>query len=259
MYVALLEDDPDQHALLMHWLDQAGHQGVGWHRMGDFMRDMANAHFDAVVLDWKLPDGSGMETLKWIRQTVGWNVAVVVLTACDDADTVVQALGAGADDYVVKPAREPELVARIATAVRRASPGGVMVVKLGIYEVDIPRHQLSMHGKPVTMTQKEFDLGAYFFQNPGKLLSRDHLLNKIWGLNTEVDTRTVDTHVSRLRKKLKLDGSHGWQMGSVYGYGYRLDRATAGPCANAAAGGGAVARHDAATLGKAGLSTVAAS
>lgn len=258
MYVALLEDDADQHALLLHWLEQGGYQGVGWLRMADFMRDMGNAHFDAVVLDWKLPDGSGMEALKWIRQTVGWNLAVVVLTACDDADTVVAALGAGADDYVVKPAREAELLARIATAVRRASPGGVMVTKLGVYEVDIPRHQLSMHGKPVTMTQKEFDLGAYFFQNPGKLLSRDHLLNKIWGLNTEVDTRTVDTHVSRLRKKLKLDGSQGWQMGSVYGYGYRLDRSTAPPPEKAVAARGAVQRHDVATIGKTGVPTVPA-
>ncbi len=226
MFVALLEDDPDQLALLTHWLEQAGHRCSGFAQMDAFMRGLGESHFDAVVLDWMLPQGSGLEALQWLRQTVGWNVAVVVLTARDDSETVVQALGAGADDYVVKPAREPELMARLHTAVRRASPGGMKVLKLGAYEVDVPRHQLSVEGKPVTMTQKEFDLGVYFFQNPGKLLSRDHLLNKIWGLNTEVDTRTVDTHVSRVRKKLRLDGSLGWQMASVYGYGYRLDRAT---------------------------------
>jgi DNA-binding response OmpR family regulator len=76
----------------------------------------------------------------------------------------------------------------------------------------------------VALTQKEFDLAVYLFQNPSRLLSRDHLLNKIWGLNTDVDTRTVDTHVSRLRKKLALDGTRGWKMSPVYGYGYRLDR-----------------------------------
>jgi DNA-binding response OmpR family regulator len=90
--------------------------------------------------------------------------------------------------------------------------------------VDVQRHRLAIDGSPVTLTQKEFDLSVYFFQNPGKLLSRDHLLNRIWGINAELDTRTVDTHVSRLRKKLMLDGAKGWKLVPVYGYGYRLDR-----------------------------------
>jgi two-component system response regulator RegX3 len=224
MFIAVLEDDPDQLSLLMHWLEEAGHRCVGWSRMDEFINEMGSSHFDALILDWVLPEGSGKHALDWLRQSIGWNVAVLVLTARDDSETVVEALSAGADDYVVKPAREQELLARLTAAVRRASPSGVMVLKLGSYEVDVSQNQLLIQGKPVSMTQKEFDLGVYFFQNPGKLLSRDHLLNKIWGINTEVDTRTVDTHVSRLRKKLALDGSLGWQMASVYGYGYRLDR-----------------------------------
>ena len=76
----------------------------------------------------------------------------------------------------------------------------------------------------MALTQKVLDLAVYVFQNPGKLMSRDHLLNKVWGLNTDVDTRTVDTHISRLRKKLALDGRNGWRMAPVYGYGYRFDR-----------------------------------
>lgn len=95
---------------------------------------------------------------------------------------------------------------------------------MGAYEVDIQSQLLSMDGKPVALTQKEFDLAVYLFQSPGKLLSRDHLLNKILGLNTDVDTRTVDTHVSRLRKKLALDGKRRWKMSPVYGYRYRFDR-----------------------------------
>jgi DNA-binding response OmpR family regulator len=181
-------------------------------------------HFDALLLDWMLPDGSGSEVLQWARQNMGWNMAVVVLTARDDEATVVQALQAGADDFVVKPPKQMELIARLAAAARRASPGGLPVLRLGAFEIDIPRHTLSMNGAPVTLTQKEFDLAVYLFQSPAKLLSRDHLLNKIWGINAEVDTRTVDTHVSRLRKKLFLDGTQGWKMSPVYGYGYRLDR-----------------------------------
>jgi two-component system response regulator RegX3 len=81
--------------------------------------------------------------------------------------------------------------------------------------------------------EKEFDLTVYLFQSPGKLLSRDHLLNKIWGINAEVDTRTVDTHVSRLRKKLGLDGSRGWKLVPVYGVGYRFERLDGAPAAPA--------------------------
>ncbi len=226
MHIALLEDDVDQRALLSLWLEAAGHSCTGWESLAEFKVGVLGAHYDALLLDWMLPDGTGLDALKWARQTVGWNMAVLVLTSCDDEAIVVQALQAGADDYVVKPAKQQELLARLATGVRRASPAGIMVLKLGAYEVDVPRHTLSLQGKAMTLTQKEFDLAVYCFQNPGKLLSRDHLLNKIWGLNTEVDTRTVDTHVSRLRKKLQLDGGHGWKMGSIYGYGYRLDRVT---------------------------------
>jgi DNA-binding response OmpR family regulator len=117
-------------------------------------------------------------------------------------------------------------MARLGTAARRARPGGLPVLRLGAYQVDVLRHSIRLDGQEIKLTQKEFDLAVYLFQSPGKLLSRDHLLNKIWGLNADVDTRTVDTHVSRLRKKLALDGLRGWKMAPVYGYGYRLDRVT---------------------------------
>jgi DNA-binding response OmpR family regulator len=89
--------------------------------------------------------------------------------------------------------------------------------------IDPMRQLLTLDGVQVTLTQKEFDLAVYLFQSDGLLLSRDHLLNKIWGFHAEVDTRTVDTHISRLRKKLRLDGRLSWKLISVYGVGYRLD------------------------------------
>ncbi len=224
MHLGVLEDDEDQQALIELWLDSAGHTSAVSSTVAQMLERLKVEHFDALLLDWMLPDGSGAEVLQWVRQNLGWNKAVVVLTARDDETTVVQALQAGADDFVVKPPKQAELLARLAAAARRASPGGLPVLRLGAYEVDIPRHTLSMDGTPVNLTQKEFDLAVYLFQSPAKLLSRDHLLNKVWGINADVDTRTVDTHVSRLRKKLCFDGSKGWKMSPVYGYGYRLDR-----------------------------------
>lgn len=224
MHIGLLEDDDDQRALMGLWLDQAEYSHTDCASMAQMLEALQRERFDLLLLDWRLPDGSGLEVLQWVRQNLGWEIAVVVLTACEDEQNVVEALQAGADDYVVKPAKQQELLARLATAVRRTRPGGMPVLRLGAYEVDVQRHSLKLDGAEVKLTQKEFELAVYLFQTPGKLLSRDHLLNRIWGLNTEVDTRTVDTHVSRLRKKLALDGSRGWKMVPVYGYGYRLDR-----------------------------------
>lgn len=224
MQIGLLEDDEDQRALMGLWLESAQHSHRDFSSVAQMLEALERERFDLLLLDWRLPDGSGAEVLQWVRQNQGWEIAVVVLTSCEEERTVVEALQAGADDYVVKPAKQFELLARLSTAARRARPGGLPVLRLGAYEVDVQRHSLSLDGVDVKLTQKEFDLAVYLFQNPGKLLSRDHLLNRIWGLNTDVDTRTVDTHVSRLRKKLALDGKRGWKMAPVYGYGYRLDR-----------------------------------
>lgn len=224
MHIGVLEDDNDQRALIGLWLASAQHSHHAYSHVAHILEALKRERFDLLLLDWMLPDGSGEQVLQWVRNNLGWDVAVVVLTAREEEATVVQALQAGADDYVVKPAKQHELLARLSTALRRARPSGLSVLRLGAYEVDVQRHSLTLDGASVKLTQKEFDLAVYLFQSPGKLLSRDHLLNKIWGLNTEVDTRTVDTHVSRLRKKLALDGSRGWKMAPVYGYGYRLDR-----------------------------------
>jgi DNA-binding response OmpR family regulator len=224
MHVGVLEDDVDQQELVRLSLASAQYTCTMFETVAGMIGGLKSEHFDALLLDWMLPDGSGAEVLHWVRENMGWNMAMVILTARTDEATVVQALQAGADDFVVKPPKQLELIARLVAAARRANPGGLPILRLGAFEVDIPRHTLSMDGVPVTLTQKEFDLAVYLFQSPAKLLSRDHLLNKVWGLNADVDTRTVDTHVSRLRKKLSLDGTRGWKMSPVYGYGYRLDR-----------------------------------
>lgn len=224
MHIGVLEDDTDQQALIELWLHSAQHTLEIFDTVADMLAALKGGSFDALLLDWMLPDGNGGDILRWVRQSLGWKLAIVVLTSRDDEITVVEALQAGADDFVVKPARQQELSARILSAARRASPGGLPVMRMGAYEMDVPKHTLLMNGAGVTLTQKEFDLSVYLFQNPAKLMSRDHLLDRIWGISSEVDSRTVDTHVSRIRKKLKLDGALGWKMVPVYGYGYRLER-----------------------------------
>jgi two-component system response regulator RegX3 len=225
MHIAILEDDSDQLALLELWVGSAQHTSRGFGMAAEFIAGANKERFDLMLIDWMLPDGTGADVLRWVRQNLGWEVPIVVVTARDDEETVVSALRMGADDYLVKPLKAMELLARLDNVSRRVKPGGLPVLRLGPFEVDVQRHRLSLDGAAITLTQKEFDLSVYLFQNPGKLLSRDHLLNKIWGMNSDVDTRTVDTHISRLRKKLLLDGSKGWKLTPIYGHGYRFDRA----------------------------------
>ena len=225
MHIGIAEDDPDQQALMRLLMQSAGHSVAIFGSVAESIKALKKERFEMLVVDWMLPDGTGVELLHWARGNLGWELPILVLTARDDEDTVVTALQAGADDYVVKPPKPLELAARVAALGRRVRSGGVLpLLRLGAFEIDIQRQRLLLDGEPVVLTQKEFDLSAYLFQNPGKLLSRDHLLNKIWGIHADVDTRTVDTHISRLRKKLGLNGSRGWKLVPVYGVGYRFER-----------------------------------
>lgn len=225
MHIGILEDDPQQLDLLKLWLEAGQHTSLGSLTAKTFQENFARQNYDAILVDWVLPDGTGADVIRWVRSEHGWALPVIVVTSRDDEATVVSALRSGADDYLVKPPKPMELLARIEAVARRSKAvHAPKRLKLGAYEIDLSAHQLMLNAKVVMLTQKEFDLATYFFQSPGKLLSRDHLLNKVWGLSADVDTRTVDTHVSRLRKKLVLDGTNGWQLSPVYGFGYRFDR-----------------------------------
>jgi two-component system response regulator RegX3 len=225
MHILLVEDNDQQREMIGLWLGSGGHTFDASVTQAAYLERLSQTRGDLLLIDWSLPDGSGAEILQWVRSNMGWDTPAMVLTANEEEETVVEALRAGADDYVSKKVKPKELLARIAAVTRRVTPVALTVTRLDVYEADTVQQRLSVNQTSVALTQKEFDLAIYLLQNPEKLLSRDHLLNSVWGLNTDVDTRTVDTHVSRLRKKLMLDGTHGWRLAPIYGYGYRLQRA----------------------------------
>lgn len=229
MHIAFVEDDPDQAAVLKLWLESAGHAVDAFANGRDFMEAAARKTYELLLVDWVLPDYDGGKVIEWIRSTVGWEVPILVTTVRDAEEDIVGGLRVGADDYLVKPLKSLELLARIETVARRLKARRQTVLHAGDYEIDTERRQCRLTGNSVEMTQKELDLAYYLFANPGKLFSRNHLLDKIWGINAAIDTRTVDTHVSRLRRKLKLNGEHGWQLVPVYGYGYRLESPDSAP------------------------------
>lgn len=230
MRVAILEDDPDQAELVSRWLCEAGHT-VATHAAGkDFLRAVKRQSFDLYLLDWMLPDVSGIDVLRKLRQEMDDHTAVVMATAKDEERSVVRGLEEGADDYLVKPVSRAELVARVNAILRRAGGGnsGAADLHAEPYIFDLAKKAVTLETRDVSLTTREFELALFLFRNAGKIVSRCHILESIWGIeNKSVSTRTVDTHMSRLRKKLELTEHNGWTLSAIYQHGYRLEKVKA--------------------------------
>jgi DNA-binding response OmpR family regulator len=224
--IGCVEDDPDQTGLLRLWLEHAGYGCAVFPTASDFRRRLGNEAVDLVLLDRSLPDARGLEVLSWIRQSPNASLPVIFLTASGDEADIVEGLAAGADDYVVKPPKQGELLARVAAVLRRrgVDAEGSDTLELPPYSIDAQRRQVSINGEPVDLTQREYELACYLFRRRGRIVSRDALLENVWNLAGGVSTRTVDTHISRLRKKLGLSGEYGWRLTAVYQHGYRIEQ-----------------------------------
>ena len=226
MRVAILEDDTSQLELVGRWLRMAHRHVHAFQRGTALLHALGRETFDALLLDWNVPDVSGMEVLKRVRERLGSRTPVLFITARADETDVVSALRQGADRYLVKPLRRLELLARLEAVTRRVvgEHAQAQYLEVGPYRVDVECRQLLRHNEPVVLTAKDFDLALLFLRNVGRLLSRGHLQEGVWNARDLLSSRTLDTHVSRIRSKLLLLPRHGWRLTSIYGYGYRLDQ-----------------------------------
>ena len=227
MHIGVLEDDIDQSNLISFWLAAKGHQTTCYEKGQDLIAAVRSAQFDMLILDWELPDIDGLSVLKWLRRHLDSEMAIIFITARDSEEDVVAALGAGADEYLTKPLSQAETLARIEAVARRSrtEPNTRPAQQtVGPIEYNLASQQITLNGRAVALTRREFELIVMLLQNLGRLVPRDVILKEIWGLNASVVTRTVDTHISRVRKKLNLTPQEGWLLKGVYHHGYRLER-----------------------------------
>ncbi|GAA5067321.1 response regulator transcription factor [Nocardia callitridis] len=216
MRLAVVEDDDGVGDALVEALNARGYRADRMRRGADLLT--AHSGYDAVILDLGLPDCDGLVVLRQLREVSA--VPVLILTARSDERTIVRGLRGGADDYVVKPPRIAEMIARLENAMRRAEQPARRanpVVRTGDVRVDLAAHTVEVAGQPITLTQKEFQLVAALVVRPGAAVSRQQLMDRIWGDAFVTVSRSLDVHMTGLRAKLGRPGL----ITTIRGYGYR--------------------------------------
>ncbi|TSH92725.1 response regulator transcription factor [Verticiella sediminum] len=223
MLIGLLEDEPAHAALLRSAIESLGHDVIAYIDGSAMLRELQRRRLDALVIDWQVPGVSGIEVVRWVRRHFEQRVPVVFVTSRDTEEDIIEGLDSGADDYLVKPFRRGELLARLRAVLRRAYPdSGAAPDVFGAYRFDTRQRQVFLADAPVELKPKEYELALYLFRNQGRLLAHDELLVELWGVS-HIDTRTVATHISQLRRKLDLRPHRGFRIVPVYGAGYRLE------------------------------------
>ena len=226
MRVALLEDEVEQVERISRLLEGAGHRVHAYPRGRALLNALRTESFDVIMLDWEVPGQSGLEVLESLRTRVPPRTPVLFLTHRDSEADVVRALQAGADEFLVKPARDRELLARLDALGRRSGgqAAAAEVIEHPPFRVDCTNHRIEREGKALELTRREFEVAELLFRNIGQVMSRGHIMEIVWGQSDATTTRTVDMHVSRVRQVLGLSAAIGLRLTAIYGFGYRLER-----------------------------------
>ncbi|MBI2254936.1 MAG: response regulator transcription factor [Proteobacteria bacterium] len=217
MRVLLIEDEPALGAAVEEHIRDRGHAVDRVLRLDDAEAALRAVDYGLVLLDLNLPDGSGLTLLKAMRRA-GDTRPVIILTARDQVRDRIDGLNAGADDYLVKPFDLDELAARVAAVARRAGGNPNTIIRLRDMEVDTAARSLKLDGKRVDLTAREWAILEALLRRPGAIIGKEQLEDALYSFDQEVESNTIEVHVSRLRKKLGKD-----LISTIRGVGYRLE------------------------------------
>ncbi|MET1248198.1 response regulator transcription factor [Sporolactobacillus sp. STCC-11] len=226
LQVLMVDDDWKLRNLLRIYLSKEGFNTVEAADGGEALLKIKNQVFDLVILDVMMPNVDGWQVCRSIRKM--YSVPILMLTALGETSEKVQGLGLGADDYLTKPFDPEELVARVHALIRRASTRSSKPIENGVLNfpeltIDRDGRQVSVQDHQIGMTQKEFDLLTMLAVNSGRVLSREQLIEKIWGYDFEGDARVVDIHIKNIREKLKKSGLAYHPIQTSWGVGYKFN------------------------------------
>lgn len=226
MYIGFLEDEPQLAQHVCEILESAGHSVALFNNGQDMVRAIGRDTMDLFVLDWRVPLVSGLEVLKHIREVKGLQEPVLFLTSRSDEQDIIEALNAGADDYCTKPVRPREFLARVHALLRRTYPNkknDAAPQTLHGYAFSPSDNTICFEGQKVQLAEKEFKLALFLFENSERAVSRERLIQEVWGNAGDDLSRSLDVHISWLRKKLNLAAnSNQLRLKPIYGFGYRL-------------------------------------
>lgn len=222
--VLIVDDEAPILALLRYNLEKAGYRVLEAADGQEALTIAREEHPDLMILDWMLPSLSGIEVCRQIRRDSGLgNTPIIMLTARGEEQDRVRGLEVGADDYVPKPFSPAELLARIRAVMRRIRPAlAEEALSYSDLHMDLAAHKVSRAGQPIHLGPREFAILRFFMENPGRVFSREQLLDRVWGNDIFVEPRTVDVHIGRLRKAINLAGTDDL-IRTVRSAGYALD------------------------------------
>ena len=231
MKIAVLDDDPVQLEAISGVATAAGYRPTLFSRAQALISALRKDTFDLLIVDWNLPDRSGLEVLAWARTNLKPPPPMLLVTSRAEDEDIVAGLNAGADDYLPKPLSPVVLEARIKALMRRAyaqaaAPGPETYGDTAFHET---AGSVTRNGRTVTLTAKEFALARLLFRNLHRALSRTYILEPVWGNEPNLNSRSLDMHISRIRTKLDLRPEQGFRLTPIYSYGYRLERIDADP------------------------------
>ena len=222
MRIAVLDHQAEQ--ALSHAMAGFGHECHPYTEGRMLLQALRRQTFDLLVLDWRLPDIPAVDVVKTVRNELRNRLPILFVAGQRERANAVEGLNAGADDFMTNPVQANELEARVNALLRRSYPASHEAeLVFGDFHFYPQARTVKLHGAKIDLKSREYDLALFLFQNLGRMLSREHLHESVWGGTTEVQSRSLDTHVSRLRTKMGLRAESGFLLLAIYGMGYRLE------------------------------------